>query len=68
MGCELEPSKQTIRNWVKQANLDDGHRSDGLTTEEGDELRRLRRENRQLRLEREIRRLFTDSRGTLRGF
>ena len=54
LGREFEPSEQTIRNWVKQADLDDGRRSDGLTTEEREELRRLRRENRQLKLEREI--------------
>ena len=51
---EFEPSRQTIRNWVKQADLDDGRRKDGLTTEERQELRRLRRENKQLRMEREI--------------
>lgn len=51
---EFEPSPQTIRSWVKQADLDDGVRSDGLTTEERSKLRRLRRENRRLRLEREI--------------
>ena len=27
---EFEPSEQTIRNWVKQADLDEGRRSDGL--------------------------------------
>jgi transposase len=37
-----------------QADLDAGRRSDGLTTEEREEIRRLRRENRQLRQEREI--------------
>ena len=51
---EFEPSEQTIRNWVKQADLDGGRRTDGLTTAERDEVRRLRRENRQLKLEREI--------------
>jgi len=51
---EFEPSEQTIRNWVKQADLDNGRRADGLTSEEQAELRRLRRENRQLKLEREI--------------
>jgi transposase len=51
---EFEPSAQTIWNWVKQADLDGGRRSDGFTSEEKDELRRLRRENRQLREEREI--------------
>jgi transposase len=51
---EFEPSAQTIRNWDKQADLDAGRRSDGLTTEERDELLRLRREVKQLRIEREI--------------
>jgi len=51
---EFEPSAQAIRNWVKQADLDQGVRSDGLTTEERGELQRLRRENKQLKMEREI--------------
>ena len=51
---EFEPTAQTIHNWVKQVDIDVGVRSDGLTTEERDELRRLRRENKQLRIEREI--------------
>jgi transposase len=51
---EFEPTAQTIHNWVKQADLDEGRRTDGLTTEERDELRRLRRENKQLKIEREI--------------
>jgi transposase len=51
---EFEPSDQCIRNWVKQADRDSGKRQDGLTTEEKDELARLRRENRTLREERAI--------------
>ena len=51
---EFEPSAQAIRNWMWQADLDAGRRSDGLITEEREEIRRLRRENRQLRQEREI--------------
>jgi len=51
---EFEPSAQSIRNWVGQADRDEGRRADGLTTVERDELRRLRRENKQLREEREI--------------
>ena len=51
---EFEPSAQCIRNWVRQAERDAGRRSDGMTTEERTELRRLRRENATLREEREI--------------
>ena len=51
---EFEPSAQAIRNWVKQADLDEGRRSDGLTTAEREELRRLRKEVKELRIERDI--------------
>jgi transposase len=51
---EFEPTAQSIRNWVAQAERDDGRREDGLSSAERDELSRLRRENRQLRLERDI--------------
>ena len=51
---EFEPSAQAIRNWVAQADRDEGRRADGLTTVEREELRKLRRENRQLKVEREI--------------
>jgi transposase len=51
---EFEPSAQAIRNWVAQADRDEGRRSDGLTNAERSELARLRKENKQLRLEREI--------------
>ena len=51
---EFEPSAQAIRNWVVQADRDEGRRSDGLTNAERSELARLRKENKQLRLEREI--------------
>ena len=51
---EFEPSAESIRQWVKQAEIDTGERPDGLTTDEKQELARLRRENKQLRLEREI--------------
>ena len=44
---------QTLRNWIKQAQIDRGER-EGLTTEEREELRRLKRENKILREEREI--------------
>ena len=51
---EFEVSENSIRNWLKQADLDEGRRADGLTTDEREELGRLRRENRSLREEREI--------------
>lgn len=51
---EFEPSANAIRNWAQQADRDEGRRDDGLTTVEREELRRLRRELRQVKLEREI--------------
>ena len=51
---EFEPSAEAIRKWVAQAECDAGERSDGLRTEEREEIRRLRRENRRLREEREV--------------
>ena len=51
---EFEPTAQSIRNWVAQAGRDAGRGNGGLLTAERAELDRLRRENRQLRLEREI--------------
>jgi hypothetical protein len=43
---EFEPSASAIRYWLKQAGLDEGLRSDGLTTDERAELNHLRHENR----------------------
>ncbi len=54
LGREFEPTAQAIRNWVKQAGLDEGMRTDGLKSEEREELTRLRRENTRLKEEREI--------------
>lgn len=51
---EFKPSAQAIRNWVAQADRDEVRRADGLTTADGEELNRLRRENRWLKVEREI--------------
>ena len=51
---EFDPSEQTIGNWVRQADLDEGRRSDGLTTEARLELLRLKRENKRLRMKRDI--------------
>ena len=50
---ELDLSETAVRNWVAQAAVDAGER-DGLTTEEREELRRLRREVKTLREERDI--------------
>jgi transposase len=51
---QYEPTAQAIRNWVAQADRDAKRRSDGMTTDEKQELARLRRENKALREEREI--------------
>jgi len=50
---ELDLSETAVRHWVQQAAVDAGEQN-GLTTEEREELRRLRRENRILRDERDI--------------
>jgi transposase len=54
LGRKFEPTAQTIRNWVAQADRDEGRRADGLTSAERQELNSLRRENRQLKVERDI--------------
>jgi transposase len=54
LASEFECSAQTVRNWVAQADADGGKRDDVLTSVEREELRKLRRENKQLKIEREI--------------
>lgn len=51
---ELEPSAQSIANQVKQADLDAGTRSDGLTSDEREERRQLRKQVKRLKMEKEI--------------
>ena len=51
---EIEPSASAIRKSVKQADLDEGRRNDGLMTFERQELRQARREIKRLRMERDI--------------
>lgn len=54
---EFEPTAQSIGAWVAAADKQEGRREEavlGLATSERDELARLRRENKQLRLERDI--------------
>jgi transposase-like protein len=53
IAVDLGISDQTLRNWVKQTDINEGRR-DGLTTEERAELVRLRRANRVLEMEVEI--------------
>ena len=50
----LGMTEQSLRDWVKQGQLDRRERDDGLTSAEREELRRLRRENALLRQEKEI--------------
>lgn len=58
LAAEFEPSAQTIRTWIKQAKIDSGQ-IEGTTSDDKTELARLRRENAQLREEREILRKAT---------
>ena len=51
---EFEPCAETIYAWIKQADRDCGRRADILSSDERDELRRLRKENRLLKQERDI--------------
>jgi transposase len=54
LAADLGCSEESIRNWLKRADLDAGRRTDGLTSEEREELRRLRAEVRVLRMERDL--------------
>ncbi len=52
---DLDLTESALRHWVKQADIDEGHGpEDALTTEEKEEVRRLRREVRTLRMERDF--------------
>ena len=51
---DLDLTESNLRVWVERARADRTHGKTGLTTAEREELARLRKENRQLRLEREI--------------
>jgi len=52
---ELDLTENSLRNWVRQADIDEGKGPAGaLTTEEKAEIRRLRKENRILRMERDF--------------
>jgi transposase len=53
IAADIGISESCLRNWLHQADVDEGRR-EGLTTEERVELVRLRRENRVLRMEKEI--------------
>ena len=53
MAEELGIASESMRRWIRQHEVDEGER-EGLTTEEREELSRLRRENKTLRQEREF--------------
>ena len=50
---DFDLTETSVREWVRQADIDDGNR-DGLTSDEREELARLRRENRRLQQDAEI--------------
>ena len=50
---ELDLTETTVRNWVRQAKVDAGE-SHGVSSDEREELRRLRAENKTLRMERDL--------------
>jgi transposase len=54
VGRDLDVSQSVVGNWVKQARADRSNGKTGLTTEERSELVKLRREVRELRLQRDI--------------
>ena len=51
---DFDLTETAVREWVRQADIDEGNRTDGLTTAEREELAVLRRENRRLREDVEI--------------
>ena len=51
---DLDLTESALRNWVEHARADGTKGRTGLTTEEREELRRLRKENRRLRVERDV--------------
>ena len=53
IAADIGISESCLRNWIARADVDEG-RKDGVTTSEREELVRLRRENRVLRMEKEI--------------
>jgi transposase len=54
LSASLGVSEQSLRNWRRQALVDRHERDDGLTSDEREELRRLRRENARLKQERDL--------------
>ena len=53
VAADIGISESCLRNWLARADIDEGHK-EGLTSTEREELVKLRRENRVLRMEKEI--------------
>ena len=53
IAADIGISESCLRNWLARANIDEGHK-EGLAAAEREELVKLRRENRALRMEKEI--------------
>ena len=58
VAADLGIVTETLRNWLKQHDIDTGKR-DGVSTDEREELNRLRRENKILKEEKEVLRKAT---------
>ena len=61
---ELDLTESAFRNWIRRARADRTEGQTGLTSEEREDLRRLRKENRRLRVERDVLKTFERGRAS----